>query len=263
MNDKTMEPGPITDKTLQKEIRERVRPRIWQWDYLGLMPLLREVRLFASAVEREDARRILDLGCGVKPYASLFSCATEYVGVDAAKNERVDAVCMNWDLPFAEDSFDALVSTQVLEHTAKVFETVREIRRVVKDGGLIFISAPLAFPEHLVPHDYWRFTQYGLRELFRDFEVLTVKPQNGYLNTLFRLWNVFLRYIPGSPVWCAPVFCLNNIAALILDRIARVVGSLGIAALKDGYERGYLAFPESYVIVLRNRKKDGKGPKDQ
>ena len=71
--------------------------------------------------------------------------------------------------------------------------------------------------------------------------------------------QLFLRYIPGSPVWCAPVFCANNIAALVLDRIAKAAGSLGIAALKDGYERGYLAFPESYVIVLRNRKQDGKG----
>jgi SAM-dependent methyltransferase len=231
-----------------------MHPHIWHWDFLAIRPLLREVRRFSRSIEQENAQRLLDLGCGAKPYASLFSSTREYIGFDAVKNERVDVVGVNWDLPFANNSFDALLSTQVLEHTEKLAETVREIRRVVKNNGLIFISAPMTFPEHDIPHDYWRFTRFGLKALFKDFEVLAVKPQTGYLNTLLLLLNVFLCYIPASQYLLWPLFMANNLAALAFDMAARFIGNIGSAALRDGYERGYLALPESTVIILRNRK---------
>lgn len=234
-----------------------MHPRIWHWDYLGLRPLLREVKDFSLILQEEQAGRVLDLGCGVKPYTDLFSFASQYTGFDVARHEHVDVVGVNWDLPFSDDSYDALLSTQVLEHTEKLPETIAEIRRVVKDKGLILISAPMTFPEHDIPHDFWRFTRYGLRSLFRDFEVLAVKPQTGYLSTLLLLWNVFLCYIPGSQYFLWPFFMANNLLALVLDRLAKIAGTNGSAALKDGYERGYLALPESYIILLRNRK----GPK--
>jgi SAM-dependent methyltransferase len=240
-------------KRLTEElVNHKLRPRLWYWDYLGLRPLLEELKAFSRMAESEGAKGILDLGCGIKPYRPLFPYAQRYVGFDREKHDGVDVVGLNWELPFMEGEFDALISTQVFEHTRRVAETVQEIRRVVKHGGLIFISVPLAFPEHETPSDFWRFTKYGLREIFEEFDIIRINPQSGYLNTLMRLLNAFLAYLPGSGYWLAPVFFVNNVAGILFDRIAHALGQL--APLRESYERLYLGFTESYVVVLRNKK---------
>ena len=251
--------GLVVKRTIKEIISERMNTRIWQWAYLSLRALLREVKIFSGMLERERAEKILDLGCGVKPYRSLFPEVKAYVGFDVSKNSSADFFGYNWDLPFGESEFDALISTQVLEHTSKISETIKEIGRVVKNDGLIFISAPLAFPEHEIPHDYYRFTQYGLRELFKGFEVIRIVPLSGYIKTLIILWNNFLHYLPGSKYWLSPLFIINNLLALVIDNVALLVSSMsskmsGGAVIKEIYAKYYASFTESYVIVLRNKK---------
>ena len=242
-------------KNKEQIISERLRPQIWQWGYLVLKPILCNLKNFAERVQRENARKILDLGCGRKPYEEIFSFCAKFVGFDIERNEKVDVVGVNWDLPFQDDEFDALISTQVLEHTARINETVAEITRVVKNNGLIFISVPFAFPEHGVPYDYFRFTKYGLREIFRDFEVLEVIPSGGYISTLMRLWNVFIFSFFKSNLIFAPIFLLNNLVGLLADKIVificRLIGKRTIAV---NIKNIYFGFPENYSIILRNKK---------
>jgi SAM-dependent methyltransferase len=251
--------GLIVKKTIKEIISERMTPRIWQWAYLSLRALLGEVKIFSGMLEREKVGKILDLGCGVKPYQALFSKVSVYVGFDISRDSKADFFGFNWELPFGESEFDALISTQVLEHTSKIQETIGEIKRVVKDGGLIFISVPLTFPEHEIPHDYYRFTQYGLRELFKGFEVIKIVPLSGYLKTLIILWNNFLHYLPGSKYWLFPLFIINNLLALAIDNVALLVSFIsfkisGRAVVQEIYAKYYASFTESYVIILRNKK---------
>ncbi|MEI6587334.1 MAG: methyltransferase domain-containing protein [Candidatus Moraniibacteriota bacterium] len=251
--------GLVVKRTIKEIISERMNPRIWQWAYLSLRALLREVKIFSGMLERERAEKMLDLGCGVKPYRSLFPEVRAYVGFDVSRDSGADFFGFNWELPFGESEFDALISTQVLEHTLKIHETIKEIKRVVKNDGLIFISVPLAFPEHEIPHDYYRFTQYGLRELFEGFEVIKICPLSGYLKTLIILWNNFLHYLPGSKYWLFPLFAMNNFLALAIDKVALLVSSMlfkmsGRAVIKEIYAKYYASFTESYVVILRNRK---------
>lgn len=247
------------ERDVQAVIDERIKPRMWQWAYLGMKPLLREIKNFSKLAEKNNARKILDLGCGVKPYASLFSFAEKFLGLDAVQNERVDLVGFAWDIPCEDNEFDALISTQVLEHTAKIPETVREIRRVVKNGGLIFISVPLTFPEHEIPQDYYRFTRYGLMEILKGFDIIKVVPLNGYINTLMRLWNNLLHYLPGSAIYLSPVFTLNNLLAIASDKIVRL--SLVFCKnfcknkiAEELYDKYYMGLTENYVVVCKNNK---------
>jgi len=248
----------MKNRSIQEKIFERVHPRIWQWDYLGLKPLLNNLNIFSKNVEKEGAKTILDLGCGAKPYASLFKFADKFVGFDIEKNDRVDFVGYNWDLPFRDGEFDALISTQVLEHTAKITETVQEIRRVVKNDGLIYVSVPLTSPEHGIPYDFYRFTRFGLMEIFRDFEVLKIEPHNGYISTLFRLWNFFLNYLnyfSGFKYFLFPVFLINNILGLLFDKFFLIFfGKSKIPVFKEFYEKLYMGMTESYSMVLKNKK---------
>lgn len=239
---------------LSKSITERISPHLWQWDYLGLAPLRFYLKSFSEKVKKENAERILDLGCGAKPYEGIFPYAKSFIGFDVEKNERVDVVGFNWDLPFQDNEFDALISTQVLEHTAKIPETIAEIRRVVKPGGLVYISVPLTFPEHGIPYDFYRFTRYGLMEVFKDFEIIYITPHNGYIATMFRLLNAFLNYIPGARFFLWPVFLLNNTLALVFDGIAKLCSYLPHPIVKEAYDKVYMGMTESYSMVVRVKK---------
>jgi len=239
----------------RKIVNERLRPRLWHYGYLGMKPLLEALICFSAQLKKEDKyHSVLDLGCGIKPYRSLFESTEKYIGFDIEENDEVDVVGLNWNLPFEENEFDALISTQVLEHTAKITETVAEIKRVVKPEGLIYISVPLTFPEHGIPHDFYRFTRYGLMEVFKDFEIIYITPHNGYLATLIRLWNVFLIYIPGSYYIFLPVFFINNSLALLLDGLAKLFSKLSYPIIKEAYDKVYMGMTESYSILLRNKK---------
>lgn len=238
---------------LQPSKTEWMSPHIWEWSYLTLKPLKTNVKAFAQMLRKENCRFILDLGCGNKPYRELFPFAENYIGFDIVPGPEVDTVGVNWDLPFEENEFDALLTTQVLEHTAKISDTVDEIRRVVKKDGLLFISAPLTYPEHEPPYDYYRFTRYGLLEIFKDFEVVSISSSGGFLNTLCKLANVFLNYFPYAKYWAFPIFFLNNIAGMLFDRFFALLKISGLPTFNKIYEI-YMRMPENFMLVLRNTK---------
>ncbi|MDD5673382.1 MAG: methyltransferase domain-containing protein [Chitinivibrionales bacterium] len=68
--------------------------------------------------------------------------------------------------------FDLIVCTEVLEHTLNPFSAVKEINRLLKQGGLALISTPFNFRIHGPLPDCWRFTEHGLRALFAKFKII-------------------------------------------------------------------------------------------
>lgn len=230
----------------------QLKPRIWQWAYLGMKPLLHEIKEFATTVSSQD--RVLDVGCGDKPYASLFAHTAAYIGVEIEPGPKVDVVAPAWKLPFPDHSFDVLFSTQVLEHVSRLSETITEMQRVVKPGGKVFISAPLTFIEHGTPYDFWRFTRYGFQHLFQNFTIVKIKGLNGFLNTICRLMNTFFQYIPVPHILLSPIFLWFNVWGVVADTAAKVVLKIfgGIPLIREGYEKVYMGMPENYVVVLTN-----------
>lgn len=229
----------------------KLKPRLWEWDYLGMKPLLKEIRFFAEALP--NAYTVLDIGCGEKPYKALFKGATQYVGLDMAEGPNVDVVGLAWDLPFPDNSFDVIIITQVLEHIRDVEKTVAEIQRVAKPDASIFASAPLTFLEHGAPHDYWRFTRYGFEHLFRNFNIVSIHDLNGYVNTLCRMINTFIQYFPFPRILFFPLFFFFNVVGLSVD--ATAWGLMKIFPFTTAVQKAYKvyrAMPENYAVVLRN-----------
>lgn len=111
--------------------------------------------------------RVLDLACGSKPYAALLrDRAQSHWGVDLSKwDGQVDVVGDIGRLPFATGSIDTIVCTEGLEHVPRPDEVVGEMSRILAPGGSIILTTPMTWGLHATPHDYWRFTAYGLREL--------------------------------------------------------------------------------------------------
>ena len=120
------------------------------------------------AVTENATGNVIDLGCGNKPYLSLFNGRIDsYVGCDFVQNQfnTVDIICDVCEVPFPDEHFDTCFTTQVLEHVKEPPAMIREAFRLLKSGGKLILSAPLYWPEHGEPYDYSRFTRYGLDEL--------------------------------------------------------------------------------------------------
>jgi SAM-dependent methyltransferase len=164
--------------------------------------------------------RVVDVGCGTRPYRPMFSSAvTEYVGVDReGTHPQPDVVADAHALPFEDEMFDAGVSFQVFEHVERPAECVRELARVVRVGGDVVITVPGVWPDHEVPHDYWRFTRYGLEAIVKNsgLEMVEITPLGGLWSALGQMACLELdRTWPGRLA-----IPLVNLTARSLDRRA-------------------------------------------
>ena len=140
----------------------------------------RERRWLAGQVEGMRDAQVLEIGSGRQvdgayPYsfASLFqaSCTVTMTDVDPAFGHRVmDVMAMEVD-----QEFDVVVCANVLEHVPEPALAVGGMRRALRPGGLALITVPMMYPLHDEPGDYWRFTEHGLRHLFRDFGHVEVR----------------------------------------------------------------------------------------
>jgi len=140
----------------------------------------------ANWLEREGASaaglRVLDVGCGVKPYYPFFARAAEYVGVDVADNPHADLQGSVEQLPVADESYDLVLCLQVLEHVEDPDAAVRELHRVTRPGGRVLASTHGTQVYHPHPEDHWRWTHTGLTRLFDrngDWRSVTVRPGAG------------------------------------------------------------------------------------
>ncbi len=110
--------------------------------------------------------RVLEVGSYGKPsYGSYFQHRT---GIDIKPGPGVDIVASVYDLPFQDGEFDVVLCMSVLEHLKEPARAITEMRRCLKAGGRIIVSVPFLFPIHDAPGDFWRFTKYGLQELFHS-----------------------------------------------------------------------------------------------
>jgi SAM-dependent methyltransferase len=164
--------------------------------------------------------RLLDVGCGHKPYEHIFRpFLSEYVGIEREDTfaltsaesaaSKPDVVYDGGRLPFDDGTFDTVLNVQVLEHTAEPAELVKEMARVLKDDGRLILSAPFQFRLHEEPHDYFRYSPHGLRALCRaaGLEITQIIAMGS-------LWSVI-----GHK--------LNSFLALRVARIGGLAQSLG------------------------------------
>lgn len=168
-------------------------------------------RWFITRFVRETARSlppgtaVLDAGAGECVYKRFFShCdyrSVDFAVGDAAWNYgNLDYVAPLDDLPMPEGSFDAVLCTQVLEHLERPRESVRELYRVLKPGGRLFLTAPMSHNEHQEPYDFFRYTSYGLRSICAEagFRRIELFPFGG----MFTRWAYelprALQVFPGT-----------------------------------------------------------------
>jgi len=148
---------------------------------------------------------LLDAGAGECAYKQFFSHC-EYRAVDSTQGEstwdygNLDYTAPLDQLPIEDEQFDGVLCTQVLEHIEWPRECMKELYRVLRSGGKLFLTAPMSHAEHQAPYDYFRYTSFGLKSICEKagFENVEVSPFGG----IFTRWAYelprALKIFPGT-----------------------------------------------------------------
>jgi SAM-dependent methyltransferase len=158
--------------------------RLWHFQWLSATLLQQDLEKILPSL----SGTVLDVGCGEKPYDYLLNHAENHVGIDVVAGPEVDHIVGPTDpWPFADDSIDNVIATQVLEHTEQYEYTLAEVQRVIKPGGQVVLSFPFLYNEHGSPHDFQRFSAHRAATLLPELTLDEVIIQGGIGSTVATL----------------------------------------------------------------------------
>jgi SAM-dependent methyltransferase len=214
-------------------------------------PLRRHILHFESQIEDAVAdfaqalpagARVLDAGSGEGQYRQQFT-RQRYCGVDLAVGDaawdysRVDALADLAALPFRAGTFDAAIHIVTIEHLREPLRALAEMARTLVPGGALLIAAPHEWEVHQAPHDYFRYTRYGLAYLLEQagFEVREMRPAGGYFRLLARRLLNGLQFFTGGIRWL-----LFFPAAILLVPPALILPLMDALDRDQNFTLGYL-----------------------
>jgi SAM-dependent methyltransferase len=190
----------------------------------------------AAAHAAHGAYRVLDVGCGVRPYEPLFApFVAAYTGVDPVDNPHADVRAPAEDLPLPDASADVTLCLQVLEHVDDPQAVVRELARVTAPGGRVLLSTHGVMVYHPNPVDRWRWTHEGLERLFEQagpWARLHVAPSSGTTACLAMLCAIYAGHVLKR----IRLGRLAGPVASVLNRVARALDrrSPSLAGVRPG-----------------------------
>ncbi len=178
--------------------------------------------------------KLLDFGCGSKPYKDLFD-VEEYIGLDIEEsghnheNEDIDMFYDGKVIPFSDNYFDSVFSSEVFEHVFELENSLKEINRICKPNGYLLLTVPFVMCEHEIPYDYARYTSFGIKHLLQknEFQIVKQTKTSNYIQTVFQMWNIYvynniikykkIRFFL-TPIVLVPVTIFGIVLSLILPR---------------------------------------------
>lgn len=205
----------------------RAAPRLWDADWHVLRCQAQAIRAALADPRLALAgARVLDFGCGSRPYESWFAAAgARYEGADIVGSPDV-GVRADGSLAAGDGHYDVVASFQVLEHVWDVARYLREARRVLRDDGRLLLSTHGSWLYHPHPHDYRRWTGEGLRREVeaQGFRLLQMQPVVGPLAWMMVFHNLGVAHALQKVPLLGPLLSRSlavplNVAAWIEDRI--------------------------------------------
>ena len=170
----------------------------------------------SPAIINYASGKLIDLGCGDMPYRDLIvGKVSQYDTFDI--EERTDGVVFVGDIQnmdmINDNSYDSAVCFEVLEHVRRPAKALSEIFRILKPAASIILSVPHLSRLHEEPHDYFRYTKYGIQFLLEDagFKVVEVNAHGGLFSFLgHQFFSFFICLFWHIPVIKHIAFFLNK-----------------------------------------------------
>jgi SAM-dependent methyltransferase len=180
---------------------EGIHSASWRNPYrLAAMRLREVIGDLGQFSQLPSGARLLDYGCATSPYRDLFGPTIDYVGADIAGNpEATIELKADGTVPVEGESFDVVLSTQVLEHVRDPGGYLAESRRVLKPGGYLVLTTHGIMQFHPDPVDFWRWTADGLAKAVSDggLDVVEMRGIMGLAPTAVQLFqNATAAHVP-------------------------------------------------------------------
>jgi SAM-dependent methyltransferase len=200
-----------------KFLAERVLPQpVLAW--LDPVKDLIESEVRRASDRLHEGQIVLDAGAGEAHNRKYFKRG-QYIALDAGYGDdawdysNLDICGDLANVPLRNASIDCILCMVVLEHTRNPRRVLLEFARVLKPHGTLVLVVPFLWEEHQVPHDYFRFTRYGVRSLFEPspFRLDLVSPIGGFFWVCARRSIAFLDFFQSGWRWIlfpflAPLF---------------------------------------------------------
>lgn len=168
--------------------------------------------------------RILNVGAGGDIARHLEHRGVNTVSIDVDPARHPDLVMDVQDMSAIDEaSVDAVIMCEVLEHVQDPASAVREIQRVLTSRGVLIGSTPFILGLHDEPHDYYRFTKFGLRFLFRQMDEVLLRERNTYFAAAtvlcLRVFNVGTEQQLRKAVWLSPLVLFGALWMRLLSSL--------------------------------------------
>lgn len=157
------------------------------------------VDFLRDAAESHAAGVLVDIGCGRKPWRSIFErYVSRHLGVDLADSlhgsQDVDFIGTAYETGLPDAHANTVLCTEVLEHLNEPQLAIREMHRILSPGGTVILTVPFFWHIHEEPRDFYRYTTYGLRYLFEQagFEIIKIQPLTGFIVTFGQLLAYYI-----------------------------------------------------------------------
>lgn len=152
---------------------------------------------------------LLDIGCGKMPYKNYIlehSNVSNYIGLDIETAKTYHETIkpdFTWDgstMPFENDSFNCVIATEVLEHCPLPEVVLMEVYRVLKPGGVLFLTVPFLWNLHEVPFDEYRYTPFSMERHLKNsgFIDISLKATGGWHASMAQMLGLWVRRSPMS-----------------------------------------------------------------
>lgn len=184
-------------------------------------------RALAPLITRHARGAVLDAGAGRLAWRSLLRAkAATYIASDTfLSHPELAFLCdVQGGIPLRDASVDTIFCCSVMEHTPQPWRILPEFRRVLRPGGNIILSVPFLYHLHGGPHDYFRFTRFGVEQLAAaaGLDVIEISTAGGLAHSICQALSMLATaclWTPRAPTIApVPARCLALLAGF-LDRI--------------------------------------------
>ena len=201
-----------------------------------------------KCVQGVPSNRVLDVGCGKKPYRHYFPKASDYVGIDR-RSISADVRAIGEYIPFKSKNFDVALCTQVLEHVENSENVLAELNRILTDQGVLILSTHGIWIECHEPTDYWRWTLQGLTKSLEDagFEVTKSYSMEPY-PSLFQFVSL---YVPTNRLGNLIQICIN-LTSSILRKFTNKGPKLHIVHVIQATKKFHVLYKKRRLLKYHN-----------